>query len=342
MLRPISHASEQGSSLPDHLAGQRARIGLLRRTWRNLATQDALILAFHAFLLVRAALAPPGGPLLTVAWRWAIGVAAIAASMALLCRGELLPPGRLRGVAYRTLAISAIVLSYFEMRWLLQAMQPVLRDGALLAIDEVVLGATPAVWLERFITPATTQWFAFFYFSYPFLLIFNLAGSAALDRQSRRMHEVLTAGAFVAVIGHIIYTFVPGAGPFRFMHFKRELPQVFWWRQCERMVGNAGAQLDIFPSLHTALPSLFALHAIRHRRTAPFSYLWPVSTLFALNIIGATMFLRWHYAVDVLAGLLLAALAQQIGISDARSEPTRARTGKQPTFEGVRQSELKG
>ena len=156
------------------------------------------------------------------------------------------------------------------------------------------------------------------------------------------MHELLTAGAFVAAVGHIIYTFVPGAGPFRTMSFRRELPQVFWWRQCELMVGNAGAQLDIFPSLHTALPTLFALHAFRHRRSSPFRYLWPLSALFAANIIVATMFLRWHYAVDVLAGLLLTALAQRIAILDSRLEPTRAQAGRQPTYEGVRSSELAG
>jgi hypothetical protein len=236
-------------------------------------------------------------------------------------------------VSYRVLIIACVLLSYFEMRLVLPALQPVLVDAELLAIDEALLGATPAVWLERFITPAATQWFSFFYYSYIWLLVLNLAGTAALDRDALRRHEMLLGGTIVAVAGHLLYTVVPGVGPYAHISFATELPQVFWWRQVGAVVDSAGALLDIFPSLHTAFPAFFALHALRHRRALPFAVIWPVALFFSLNIIIATLFLRWHYAVDVAAGLTLAAAAQQVAIRLARRERSRAAAGLQPVFE---------
>ena len=37
-----------------------------------------------------------------------------------------------------------------------------------------------------------------------------------------------------------------------------------------------------------------------------FKYTWPIALFFSLNIIVATLFLRWHYAVDVIAGVAAA------------------------------------
>jgi membrane-associated phospholipid phosphatase len=64
--------------------------------------------------------------------------------------------------------------------------------------------------------------------------------------------------------------------------------------------------MDIFPSLHTAAPTFLVLYSWRHRHRAPHRYAWPLVAFFALNIIIATMFLRWHYLVDVVVGLALA------------------------------------
>ena len=67
---------------------------------------------------------------------------------------------------------------------------------------------------------------------------------------------------------------------------------------------------DIFPSLHTAGPCFIAMFSFRNRdRLARSATPGRCSTFFAANIIGATMFLRWHYVIDVLAGFALATLA---------------------------------
>jgi membrane-associated phospholipid phosphatase len=71
-------------------------------------------------------------------------------------------------------------------------------------------------------------------------------------------------------------------------------------------VQTAGALKDIFPSLHTGAPTFFAIFAFVHRKKMPFKYTWPILAFCVSQIIGATMFLRWHYLVDIVAGFGLA------------------------------------
>ena len=98
-------------------------------------------------------------------------------------------------------------------------------------------------------------------------------------------------------------------------------------------VDAGGAQKDIFPSLHTAVPTFIAIFSFRHRRLVPFKYSWPVMAFVATQIIIATLFLRWHYLVDVVAGLTLATTAAFLGPHIADWEAARReRMSVQPAW----------
>jgi membrane-associated phospholipid phosphatase len=90
-------------------------------------------------------------------------------------------------------------------------------------------------------------------------------------------------------------------------------------------VASGGAQKDIFPSLHTAAPVFLTLFSFRNRRVLPFGYTWPIMAFFAANIMIATLFLRWHWVIDVVAGLVLAWFGWWLGVTLTRIE-TRRRT----------------
>ena len=217
---------------------------------------------------------------------------------------------------------------------LLPALQQPLLDEPLLQLDRFLFGETPAVLMAPLLSPATSNWFSFFYYSYLWLMGFNVIGSCLLDRDIRRMGEILSAAALVGVVGHICYVLVPGVGPYAHMTFAQPIPPSFWWAQVESVVKSSGAMLDIFPSLHTAYPLMFALHALRHRRTLPYRFIWPVSVFFAANIIFSTMFLRWHYAVDVVAGIALACGTHRFGIWYMSGSLDRGNS-RQPLFESM-------
>ena len=116
--------------------------------------------------------------------------------------------------------------------------------------------------------------------------------------------------------GASIYTLVPGYGPYHFLAgtFQHELSGGPFWHAVQATV-SAGVLEDIFPSLHTACPTYFALFSFRYRKVAPFKYTWIVTTFCALQIIVATMFLRWHYLIDIVAGITLAIFA--VTVSEA-------------------------
>ena len=61
------------------------------------------------------------------------------------------------------------------------------------------------------------------------------------------------------------------------------------------------------------MPTYFAFFSYRHRKAAPYKYTWPLVAFCAAQIICATMFLRWHYLVDIFAGVTLAAFACVVG-----------------------------
>ena len=101
-----------------------------------------------------------------------------------------------------------------------------------------------------------------------------------------------------------------------------------WWPLVKRTVASVdgGARTDVFPSLHTAGPSFLTVYSFRHRRSAPFRYTWPPLAFSATQIIVATMFLRWHYLIDIVAGMTLAITAALVSY---RLEPWETRHREQ-------------
>ncbi len=65
------------------------------------------------------------------------------------------------------------------------------------------------------------------------------------------------------------------------------------------------------------------MHAFAHRHTQPFQWLWPILAFVAVNIIIATLFLRWHWFIDVALGLLLAFAARKFAVAVAGREDLR-------------------
>lgn len=301
---------------------------------QNCALQDLAAVAFHVYMLLRVSVAPDSHER-DMAIRYGVALLSATASALLIARGEVLKPGPARSLLYRVGIFAPVVLSYFQMRFLLPALQPALVDRHLYSLDQALFGTTPALWFQQFNELHIVEWVSFFYYSYFALMILCLIPPLFFDKGKRQI-EMMVGGLVVATMGHFVYTLVPGKGPVSTLDFE-PLNGGFWWHQVEVTVANAGAQLDIFPSLHTAYPMFFALHAFGWRHTKPYRYVWFVLAFFSANIIVATMFLRWHWFVDVVAGMLLAVLARQAGKFVSERETARGLDGdeRQPVWEPI-------
>src|SRR5271163_2194787 len=76
---------------------------------------------------------------------------------------------------------------------------------------------------------------------------------------------------------------VPGWGPYWYFNgsFQHELHGPMFWPLVRQTVDAGGAQKDIFPSLHTAVPTFIAIFSFRHRRLAPLKCSWRVIVFLA-------------------------------------------------------------
>ncbi len=237
--------------------------------------------------------------------------------------------GRLQEAFYRLTLVGLIVASYMQLRWILPVVTTRRLDAELLAFDLSAFGVEPALAWDAFVTPATTEWFAFFYYSYFYLLGAHIFPIAFLERDEHALVEYALGIITVFCVAHLLYAAVPAVGPHLYWKgFQHELTGDLWWPLVREMVDTAGAQADVFPSLHTAAPTFCALHSFRHRRRHVFRWTWIPTTFVALQIVISTMFLRWHYMIDVIAGLALAGTVAKWVPVVARWDISRRRQGR--------------
>ncbi len=301
---------------------------------RNWASQDWLMVTY--FVAILAALCLGGGPNRSACiLRVALDLGAFLFVLALVRGSVLRFTAGATALLYRTAVIAALLSSFFQLREILPAVAPWSVDGRIYALDLRVFGVEPSVALDRFVTRATTEWFAFFYFLYFLILSVHILPMVYWNRDTRLLGRFATGTLLMFLSAHLLYMLVPGYGPYWFLKdaFRHELDGGPFWHLVRETVDAGGAQKDIFPSLHTAAPTFLALFSFRHRKLFPYKYSWPVVAFFALQIILATLFLRWHYLLDVVAGLGLAAAASFLGQRIADWEfAKRERLGLQPAW----------
>jgi membrane-associated phospholipid phosphatase len=298
--------------------------GLLRRVVRELAAQDIVVLCYLVGLNIAALQAVPG-PDRTMSLERVFAMLVFCIGTLLVVRGGMLRHNLLAPLMYRFAIYGTVQLSYFFFANFLPIVNPTSLDWSLYELDLALFGFEPAMAMDAIVTSITSEWFAFFYFSYFFLLAIHVIPILLAMRNRRVLNEFALGMLFVFCIGHTVYMLVPGYGPYKAMadEFAHTLPSGMWIDTVMATVASGGAQKDIFPSLHTAAPFFIALFSYRQRRSLPFRYTWPIVLFFSLNIVIATMFLRWHYIIDVVAGLLLACFALVASVRVTRWELTR-------------------
>jgi len=189
-------------------------------------------------------------------------------------------------------------------------------DDLLIAADRWLFGVDPTVWLARFTHPLLTEVLQAAYTSFYFL--FLLLGVELYRRNTPEDFRIFmftcVYGFFLSYLGYFL---LPAVGPRFTLHditaLDRELPGVLltpWLRWFVNVGGSvptgapndvamAVAQRDAFPSGHTMMTLVLMVVARSARaRVAPVLY------VIGSMLIVATVYQRYHYVVDLLAGLL--------------------------------------
>lgn len=179
-------------------------------------------------------------------------------------------------------------------------------DEILIRIDHLLFGVHPTVWMEQFITPARTALFQIAYSSYYFIPL-ALGFVLIMKGKYTVFEEALFGIALCFYLSYVGYLLVPAIGPrFTLDHAQTAGLQASQWITMlqETLNGLEQNKTDAFPSGHTAVALVTVFYAWKFREKMLFRILLPlVSTL-----IVATVYLRYHYVIDVIAGVLLAGL----------------------------------
>ncbi len=193
-----------------------------------------------------------------------------------------------------------------------------LCDAWLIAADRWLCGTDPTVWIGRFANPALTEILQLAYALFYGLLLavgaeFFLKGD---DRRFRQWGFMCGCGFYLSYIGYLL---VPAVGPRFTLHdfsaLDRELPGLWltpWLRAFVNVGGmvptgvsnemaTAFANRDVFPSGHTMMTLVAMIWCWRERLRVR----WLVSAIGVLLLV-ATVYLRYHYVVDVAAGAVAA------------------------------------
>jgi hypothetical protein len=209
----------------------------------------------------------------------------------------------------------ALQAAYFTLGPAMRALQAPSADGLLQQIDLRLLGGNLSVGLEPIAHPLLTDLMSACYLLFfPYLIVTHLdyfrGDIDTLRRFCRGLYTVYAGG----LIG---YTLMPAAGPYVAMagDFLRPLDGGWLTRIHHAIVVQGTNGVDVFPSLHCGVTSFLLFF---DRRQSPGRYrvlLVPVAILWV-----STIYLRYHYFVDVVAGFALSA----VGLSLA-AEPRRER-----------------
>ena len=172
-------------------------------------------------------------------------------------------------------------------------------DGLLLKWDRALAGETPAVAWESWLTPwledlAMGGYLFFFYYL--------IAGPGHYCIRDVRLFRACMVGLFTMYgLGFMGYTVLPAGGPQCCMTFARPLhgPWLLDWTL--QAVNQASNRMDAFPSMHLAASLYLLLFDWRHLRRR---FWWVLAP--CLLLWFSTIYLRFHYLVDLLAGTAVA------------------------------------
>lgn len=215
------------------------------------------------------------------------------------------------------------VLSIHTYGWIkvsIPLLHPRLFDQELWNIDQAMLfGHSPNIlFLDLFSHPLALRFFDWTY-AYVFIASINIAGIFFLSDPDRRVRiGFMNANTLMWIVGAWLYMLIPSLGPaYRFpqvwlplskmLTHTQELQRILmtnYQHVLHNQAVNVFFGIAAFPSLHVAFEFLVFLWLRRVWRVGAIFF-----AAFTILIFVGSVVTGWHYLIDAIAGLLLAAAA---------------------------------
>ncbi len=291
--------------------------GVFRKLVSNLHSSDVLVIAFATLLSVINILFSSSIP----HWRELVLInCSVCCGVLLLGYARAATLSKIVRVIHDWYLPPMVFFSFKELYYMIKPIHSGRDyDDVLMAIDRWVFGVNPTEWLMQFAHPWLTEILQVAYTSFYFL--FLILGYELYRRHNLDVfHYFMFTCVYGFFLSYLGYFFLPAVGPRFTLHdfaaLNHDLPGVWltpylrWFvnaggsvpMDVPNEIALAGTQRDVFPSGHTMMTLvLMYLSSFCKARTRYFMY--GIGTL----LIIATVYQRYHYVVDLVAGSLFAA-----------------------------------
>jgi len=218
----------------------------------------------------------------------------------------------------RFYVIPVIWLLYDQVHMLVRVVNPADFDLMLIEADRAIFGLDPTAWFSLFSNPFLTEFLQICYFSFyilPIMQAIELWKRGEIDK----LDVFLRAIVFCYMVSYLAYFILPAVGPrftlHKFDQLDVELPGLFLTSIFRSLVEVGGGiplgasnpvdivNRDCMPSGHTMLTLVNIIMAFR--LNSRFKWLFVVV---GGSLIISTVYLRYHYVIDVLVGAVLAVI----------------------------------
>ncbi len=203
-----------------------------------------------------------------------------------------------------------VLVIYSNLSWIIMVFNPADADNVLIKIDQMLLGMQLSVTLEKLLFEPLISFATISYSTYYFIpsllgLIFYIRGKYTFFR------KYISAMMLSFFIGYIGYLIAPAIGP-RYTLADQYSVEIEGSQFSQIVRDNINSveytKRDCFPSLHNTTILLTLLFAFKRERWFAWIFL-----PFALGQFFATVYLRYHYFIDVIVGWALAMFCYFIG-----------------------------
>ena len=194
---------------------------------------------------------------------------------------------------------------------IIHLVRPEFLDEVLYSMDRLLFGRDLTVWMQANASPWFTEVMYFFYSSFYFLPaavgipIFVRAYRSGNLERDQHLREFMAAVSLTFYFSYVHFLFTPAVGPIFWAGYPVEvlrLPGGPITTAEQWLFHNLGVQGGAFPSSHVAASLVICHYAVRYRIAPAFF------VVVAIGLGISTMYNGYHYAVDVLYGLLVATL----------------------------------
>jgi len=286
-------------------------ISYIKNYSKYFSATDFVVIVFYLFLTLLNLFFPES----VKVWRYLILMNVVVIILvALTAKWNNNFQTKLSKLVHYWYPVPLIFITFKELYLMIKPIRQVDYDYLLIQIDRWIFGADPTVVLHKIAFPLLTEFLQIVYATFYFLPMI-LAVSLYFNKKYLEADYAIFAVIYGFFVSYIGYFFFPAIGPRFTLHdfaaTNQELPGIFLTNFLREIINSgesipAGTlnpqmlvQRDVFPSGHTMMTAIVMYLSVKFNSKAK----WFLVICGSL-LIFSTVYLRYHYVVDLLGGFL--------------------------------------